>query len=143
MVRCRSALWSCPGNSTRVGERPKRRAWSVTKTRSPAWGPLAYPSKARVPPKWRFPWRVPSIEASVAHRSAPRRVMMFTTPPRASEPWRVDMGPRITSIRSMAARGGRKGARPVAEACGGIGGSGWGHRASPGDLGVAGREAVD
>ena len=33
-------------------------------------------------------------------------VMIFTTPPIASEPYSVDIGPLITSIRSMAARGG-------------------------------------
>ena len=36
------------------------------------------------------------------------RVMMLTTPPMASEPYRVDIGPRITSMRSIADIGGMK-----------------------------------
>ena len=32
--------------------------------------------------------------------------MMLITPPMASEPYRVDMGPRMISMRSMAASGG-------------------------------------
>src|SRR5690554_7003842 len=35
-------------------------------------------------------------------------VMILMTPPMASEPYRVDMGPRITSMRSMADIGGMK-----------------------------------
>ena len=42
------------------------------------------------------------------HCADTRRVMMFTTPPIASEPYSVDMGPRITSMRSMADIGGMK-----------------------------------
>ena len=34
--------------------------------------------------------------------------MMLITPPMASEPYRVDMGPRMISMRSMAASGGMK-----------------------------------
>ncbi|MNL37977.1 hypothetical protein D3C87_1601560 [compost metagenome] len=34
--------------------------------------------------------------------------MMLITPPIASDPYRVDMGPRTTSMRSMAAIGGMK-----------------------------------
>ena len=36
------------------------------------------------------------------------RVMMLITPPIASEPYRVDMGPRMISIRSIAETGGMK-----------------------------------
>ena len=34
--------------------------------------------------------------------------MMLITPPIASEPYKVDIGPRTTSIRSIAAMGGMK-----------------------------------
>ncbi len=34
--------------------------------------------------------------------------MMLTTPPIASDPYRVETGPRTTSMRSMAETGGMK-----------------------------------
>ena len=40
------------------------------------------------------------------HSSATLRVITLITPPMASEPYRVDMGPRTTSIRSMDCSGG-------------------------------------
>src|SRR5690606_18943075 len=43
------------------------------------------------------PQRVPTL-----------RVVMLITPPIASEPYRVDIGPRITSMRSIADIGGMK-----------------------------------
>lgn len=46
------------------------------------------------------------VENAPVHLSPTLRVMTLITPPMASEPYSVDMGPRMTSMRSMASIGG-------------------------------------
>ncbi|MNV39032.1 hypothetical protein D3C71_1305970 [compost metagenome] len=47
-----------------------------------------------------------SRRISPPHSLGTLRVMMLITPPMASEPYSDDIGPRTTSMRSMAASGG-------------------------------------
>src|SRR5690606_40766334 len=61
-----------------------------------------------VAPKSVFSWKVWSRPSEPLHSLDTLRVMMLITPPMASEPYSVDIGPRITSMRSMADRGGMK-----------------------------------
>src|SRR5690554_7020005 len=52
--------------------------------------------------------RVYSVAMVPAHSPRCLRVMMLITPPIASEPYKEDMGPRITSTRSIMEMGGRE-----------------------------------
>src|SRR5690606_8102093 len=47
-----------------------------------------------------------STDAVPPQTSVTLRVIMLTTPPMASEPYSDDIGPRITSIRSIIDKGG-------------------------------------
>src|SRR5699024_11869960 len=50
-----------------------------------------------------------SLSSSPPRRSSDLlRVMILTTPPMASEPYNDDMGPRMTSMRSIACIGGNQ-----------------------------------
>ena len=51
-------------------------------------------------------WMVESMRISPPHSLGTLRVMMLITPPIASEPYSEDIGPRTTSMRSMADSGG-------------------------------------
>ena len=51
-------------------------------------------------------WMVVSMRISPPHSLGTLRVMMLITPPMASDPYSDDIGPRTTSMRSMAEIGG-------------------------------------
>src|SRR5690606_3012671 len=69
-------------------------------------GPMTAKSKVLSLPKSSFSCRLCDTVAEPIQRSPTLRVMMLITPPRASAPYSVDAGPRITSTRSIMSSGG-------------------------------------
>ena len=69
-------------------------------------GPINMKSKVLSLPKSRFSWMPWPSVAEPCQRSDTLRVMMLITPPSASAPYRVDAGPRITSMRWIMSSGG-------------------------------------
>ena len=71
-----------------------------------ASGPITAKSRLLSVPKSLFSCRLRLKVTEPRQRSDTLRVMMLITPPSASAPYRVDAGPRITSIRSIMSSGG-------------------------------------
>ncbi len=74
-------------------------------SRSPT-GPVANTDAVPVDsPSLELVGLLPERLTEPIQRSLGWRVMRLTTPPSASEPYSADMGPRMTSMRSMADMG--------------------------------------
>ena len=69
-------------------------------------GPVTKKSTVLSSPNSSSVSTVRAMLAEPCQLSRVRRVMMLITPPMASAPYSVDIGPRITSMRSIASSGG-------------------------------------